>query len=162
MRFLEMLRWVIEDGQSQVVRGGFRAKAVSARKPLSLKMGQFNKLKYVTTLTSVSLYCNDELVDEVEIPSYQSLCSVVTDTEDTIYVKIVNFAEQPDEVSIELDCEVERDYTLSLLTGRAEDENTIDSPDNVRDVQLQQTGAARRFTYTAPAMSVNILTLKKA
>ena len=29
-------------------------------------------------------------------------------------------------------------------------------------VQLQQTGAARRFTYTAPAMSVNILTLKKA
>ena len=162
MRFLEMLRWVIEDGQSQVVRGSFRAKAVSARKPLSLKMGQFNKLKYVTTLTSVSLYCNDELVDEVEIPSYQSLCSVVTDTEDTIYVKIVNFAEQPDEVSIELDCEVERDYTLSLLTGRAEDENTIDSPDNVRDVQLQQTGAARRFTYTAPAMSVNILTLKKA
>ena len=31
----------------------------------------------------------------------------------------------------------------------------------VRDVTLQRSGASREFTYTAPALSVNILKLAK-
>ena len=35
------------------------------------------------------------------------------------------------------------------------------SPENVRDMLLQASGASRSFVYEAPAMSVNILTLAK-
>jgi len=64
-------------------------------------------------------------------------------------------------VEIELDCDVEADYTVGLLTGNAADENSIEKPENVHDVTLQVSGASRMFTYEAPALSVNILTLTK-
>lgn len=159
---LEMLRWVITDGKSKVIRGGGRVSDVSEEKPVNLKLGQYNKFKYVLTLTDVSLYLNDELIDVVKLPHYQSMCSVVTDTDDKVIIKVVNFDEREDDIEINLDCDVESAYTVGLLTGEPEDENYIDNPENVHDILVEKTGAARSFTYKAPAMSVNIITLKKA
>ncbi|MBE6935468.1 MAG: alpha-L-arabinofuranosidase [Ruminococcaceae bacterium] len=161
MRFLEMFRWVIRDGKSCVLRG-MRGTAISEEKEVKLLDGQYNKLSYIVKQPYVELYLNGELIDTVELPHYQSMCSVVTDTEDEIIIKAVNFDDVADDIEITLDCDVASEYTVGLLTGNAEDENTIENPDNVHDVLLNKTGAARTFTYTAPALSVNILTLKKA
>ena len=87
--------------------------------------------------------------------------STAADTEDGVILKIVNFADAEEPVEITLDCDVESAYTVGLLTGKAEDENSLEEPEKVRDVRLEKEGAARRFTYLAPALSVNILTLKK-
>ena len=57
---------------------------------------------------------------------------------------------------------MEKDYTVALLTGNATDENSLEEPEHVRDVLLQASGASQAFTYPAPALSVSILTLKKA
>ena len=76
-------------------------------------------------------------------------------------VKIVNFSDSPEPVEITLDCDVESEYTVGLLTGGATDENSLEDPEHVHDVLLQAAGASRSFTYEAPALSVNILTLKK-
>ena len=56
---------------------------------------------------------------------------------------------------------MEENYTVGLLSGNATDENSIEKPENVHDVTLQASGASRAFTYEAPALSVNILTLTK-
>lgn len=160
-RFLETLRWVIADGQSSVVRGMFRSSVVSPAKPVNIKYGEFNTLKYVATLKDVSLYINGELVDVAELPNYPSMSSVVTDTDEQVIIKIVNFSDNADDVEINIDCGVKGEYTVGLLTGAADAENTIENPECVRDVLLAKTGAARNFTYKAPALSVNVLTLTK-
>jgi hypothetical protein len=64
-------------------------------------------------------------------------------------------------VELTLDCDVQPDYSVGLLTGNATDENSLDAPENVHDVLLQAHGASRSFVYDAPALSVSILTLNK-
>ena len=87
--------------------------------------------------------------------------TVVTDTEDEVIVKIVNFFDEKEPVQINLDVDVESEYTVNYLTGNATDENSLEAPDNVHDEFIQLKGAAGSFTYEAPALSVNALRLKK-
>ena len=161
MRFLEVSRWSLSGGQSRIARDSFPPKPYSVPKPAGLRMNDWNRLKYTVSGHTVTLEVNGETIDTVELPSYPSMGTVATDTEDSVIVKIVNFGDAAEPVTITLDCDVEPDYTAALLTGNAEDENSIECPENVRDILLQASGASRSFTYTAPALSVNILTLRK-
>lgn len=158
---LEPIRWMIKDGQATVVRGGFRLESMAESVPVTLKINEYNHLHYELEETKVSLYLNDELIQTVELPHYQSACSVVTDNDTEVIIKYVNFAEQEDTVEISLDCDIEPDYTVERLSGKAEDENSLVYPDKVHDETLSMTGASRNFTYTAPPMSVNVLILNK-
>ena len=112
--------------------------------------------------TEVSLYLNDELIHMVELPHYQSMCSVVTDTEDEVMVKIVNFSEEKDAVEIHLDCDVASEYIASVLTGAADAENTLEEPEHVQDITMAMKGAGRDFVFNASGLSVNVLRLKKS
>ena len=49
----------------------------------------------------------------------------------------------------------------AALQRNATDENSLEDPEHVRDVTLERSGASREFTYTAPALSVNVLKLVK-
>lgn len=158
---LEPIRWMLSDGKATVVRGGLNPQPMSEAKDVQLKMGEYNKIHYVLTRKQVSLYLNDELIEVVELPNYPSMCSVVTDTEEEVIVKVVNFAEAEDDVTISLDCNVCPEYRVELMTGNAEDENTLDEPEKVHDIVKEMTGASKEFVYTAPALSVNVIILKK-
>ena len=161
MRFLEVSRWILSGGKSRVARGSLRLNDLSAPKDVHLHMNAYNHLKYTVSGHTLTLEVNDEFVDAVELPHYPAMGTVATDTEDSVIVKIVNFADAPEPVEIALDCEVEPEYTVGLLTGSAADENSLDAPTNVHDVRLQADGAGRTFVYEAPALSVNVLTLRK-
>lgn len=152
---------MLSDGKATVVRGGLNPQPMSEAKDVQLKMGEYNKIHYVLTRKQVSLYLNDELIEVVELPNYPSMCSVVTDTEEEVIVKVVNFAEAEDDVTISLDCNVCPEYRVELMTGNAEDENTLDEPEKVHDIVKEMTGASKEFIYTAPALSVNVIILKK-
>ena len=56
---------------------------------------------------------------------------------------------------------MESEYIVNYLKGNATDENSLEAPDKVHDEFIQLNGAARSFTYEAPALSVNALRLKK-
>ena len=161
MRFLEVSRWILSGGKSWVARDSFPAKPVSDVREAVLKQNAFNHLKYTVSGHSVTLEVNGETVDTVELPAFPAMGTVATEDEEYVYAKIVNFAEEAEPVEITLDCDVEADYTVGLLTGNATDENSLGKPENVRDTTLRASGASRRFTYEAPALSVNILKLKK-
>ena len=161
MRFLEVSRWILSGGKSWVARGSFPPKPISEPADAPLKAGAFNHLKYTVSGHRLILEVNGETVDTVELAHYPAMGSTAADTEDGVILKIVNFADAEEPVEITLDCDVESAYTVGLLTGKAEDENSLEEPEKVRDVRLEKEGAARRFTYAAPALSVNILTLKK-
>ena len=109
----------------------------------------------------MTLEVNGAELDTVELPSYPAMGTVATDTDDKVIIKIVNFSDRAEPAEITLDCDVEADYTVGLLTGGATDENSLENPENVHDVLLQATGASRVFVYETPALSVNILTLTK-
>ena len=161
MRFLEVSRWILSDGKSWVARDSFPPRPISAAREVRLKMNGYNHLKYTVSGHRVALEVNGEAIDTVELPSYPAMGCVATDTEEKVIIKAVNFADTPEPVEIRLDCEVEPDYTVGLLTGNATDENSLDTPENVHDVLLQASGAAGCFTYEAPALSVSVLTLTK-
>ena len=161
MRFLEVSRWILSDGKSYVARDSFPAKAISEAKEVRLKEGEFNHLKYTVSGHEITLEVNGEVIDTVELPYYPAMGTVVTDTDDEVIVKIVNFADEKEKVEITLDVDVESHYTVNILTGAAEDENSLDAPERVCDKILQAEGASRSFTYEAPALSVNALRLKK-
>ena len=161
MRFLEVSRWIISDGKSWVARDSFPANPISEPKPVRLERNAFNRLKYTVSGHNFILEVNGETVDTVDFPSYPAMGTVATADEKQVILKIVNFGDSDEPVEIALDCDVEPDYTVGLLTGKAADENSLDDPEHVHDVQFQASGASRSFTYTAPALSVNILTMKK-
>ena len=161
MRFLEVSRWILSGGKSYVARDSFPPKPISEIKEVSLKKNEFNHLKYTVNGHFVTLEVNGETVDTVELPSYPAMGTVATEDDKYVFVKIVNFADSAEPVEITLDCDVKENYTVGLLTGNATDENSIERPENVHDMTLQASGASRVFTYEAPALSVNILTLTK-
>lgn len=159
---LEPLRWMFTDGKATLVRGGFRPEPVAESREVVLRYNEYNKVHYDLKETEVSLYLNDELIQVVELPHYQSMCSVVTDTEDEVIVKIVNFSEEKDAVEIHLDCDVASEYIASVLTGAADAENTLEDPEHVHDITMAMKGAGRDFVFNASGLSVNVLRLKKS
>ena len=161
MRFLEVSRWILSGGKSFVARGTFPPVPLSEPKEVRLQMNEFNRLKYTVSGHRLTLEINGEAVDTVELASYPAMGTVAADSEDSVILKIVNFSETAEPVEITLDCDVKPDYTVGLLTGGAEDVNSIDLPENVRDTVLRASGAARSFVYEAPPLSVNVLTLEK-
>ncbi len=161
MRFLEVSRWILSGGKSWIARGSFPAKPISEAKDVPLRMNEFNTLKYTVAGHRITLEVNGETVDTAELASYPAMGTVATATDGTVILKIVNFGDAEEPVEITLDCDVEPEYTVGLLTGGATDENSLEEPEHVRDVLLQAGGAARNFVYTAPALSASILTLKK-
>ena len=161
MRFLEVSRWIISEENSYVARDSFPPKPISESKKVSLKKNDYNHLKYTVSGHSVILEINGEVVDTVELPYYPAMGSVVTDTDEEVIIKIVNFADEAEPVEITLDCDVESDYTVNLLAGNATDENSLENPEQVHDEVIEKTGASRAFVYDAPALSVSAIRLKK-
>ena len=158
---LEPLRWMFRDGQAMLMRGAFRLEPVVPPVNLNMRYGEFNKVHYVLRDTEVDLYLNDELIQTVELPNYPSMCSVCTDSDEEVIIKIVNFSENEDDVQITLDCDVESEYRVEYLTGEADAENTLADPEHVRDRQETGVGAGREFVFSAAPLSVNVLILKK-
>jgi alpha-N-arabinofuranosidase len=158
---LEPLRWMFRDGQATLMRGAFRLEPVAEPVNVNVRYGEFNKVHYILRDTEVDLYLNDELIQTVELPNYPSMCSVSTDSEEEVIIKIVNFSEKEDDVQISLDCDLESEYRVEYLTGKADAENTLDDPEHVCDKQEIRTGADREFVFYAAPLSVNVLILKK-
>lgn len=158
---LEPLRWMFKDGQATLMRGGFRLEPVAEPVNVNVRYGEFNKVHYELKSTEVDLYLNDELIQTVELPNYPSMCSVCTDSDEEVIIKIVNFSGNEDDVQITLDCDVESEYKVEYLTGEADAENTLADPEHVRDRQEIRMGAGRVFVFNASPLSVNVLILKK-
>ena len=161
MRFLEASRWILSGGKSWVARDSFPCRPVSETREAPLVLNAFNHLKYTVSGHFVTLEVNGETVDTAELPFYPAMGTVATEDDERVYVKIVNFADSAEPVEITLDCDVEADYTVGLLTGNATDENSLEDPVRVRDTVVRGSGASRAFTYTAPALSVSVLELVK-
>jgi alpha-L-arabinofuranosidase len=70
-------------------------------------------------------------------------------------------SEEDDEIKIKLDCDVENDYEAYVISGEKTAENSFEHPQNICDISYRLTGSAREFTYNAPALSVNVIRLKK-
>jgi alpha-N-arabinofuranosidase len=158
---LEPLRFVIRDGKAQIVRGTIMPKPVSEQKSVELAADRFHKLRCEVAEGFLRCYVNGKFVVSTELPHYPTMASVTTVTDREIIIKAVNFADTADEIAISLDCEVESDYTLSILSGAADAENSLENPDNVHDEVVSRSGAAKEFRYTAPPLSASVLRLRK-
>lgn len=155
-------QWRIKEGISTLIEvRNHEDILLTSEASVKLIPGAYNKFKYIVTGKNMSLYINDELIQEASVPNFPSMASVVCDKEDEVIIKIVNMAPDSDDINISLDCEVESDYRVELLTGGKYDENTIDHPTVVQDIEIKLAGASNYFTYCAPAFSLSVIHLKK-
>lgn len=158
---LEPLRWMFKDGVATLMRGGLRMEAIAEPVEVKMEYGCFNKVHYELEEKYVKLYLNGEHIQTVELPNYPAMCSVVTETEEEILVKVVNFSEHENQVEIQLDIPVQSDYTVEMLRGAADAENTLEHPTNVCDETIKLSGAGQKFVFKAEPLSVNVLHLRK-
>lgn len=128
---------------------------------ISVKPGEYHRFGYETDGKQIRLYVDGELQKEISIPYGPAFVSVVTDTKDEIIIKAVNFAGDVDPVSITLDCQVQGDYTVTLLSGEKGDENSFEEPEKVKNITVNMHGASSEFVYETPPYSVSVLRLKK-
>ena len=101
-------------------------------------------------------------VEETNKEDLPGVALTATTEGDDIIIKIINVKGEADSMEIDLDCSVQPDYTVQILT--ADDPhaaNSFDDPLAVSPKTLTRSGAAQTFIYDAPPYSLNILTLKK-
>lgn len=163
MRSVRRFDWTINGSTSTVSEGSFaRRTYLGEDAQISVDLEKYNTYKVVTRSGGFDCYINGELIQSATLTSHPAVSSVSATDGDKIIVKIVNINGEIDNADIILDCEVQSDYSVQLLTGDGPDAmNTIDNPDAVKPVSMSMTGAAREFTYRVPAYSLNILTFKK-
>lgn len=123
--------------------------------------GAYHRFGYETDGKKICLFLDGVLQKEIMIPSSPSFASVVCDTGDEVIIKAVNLSSEPDMIQISLDCEVKSGYTVNVLTGAKDAQNSFEEPEKVHDITVQSQGAAAEFSYEAPPYSVNVLRLKK-
>lgn len=154
--------WKIKDGISTFEEKSFpQSIELSASAEAELKTGEFNQFRYEVNGKKMLLYLNGKLLHEASVPAFQALTAIVSDTDSEIIIKAVNMSEENDEIEITLDCDVENDYEAYVVSGEKTAENSFDNPQNVCDVIYSLTGSARKFVYKAPALSANVIRLKK-
>lgn len=151
-----------EGGQCSLEEFGFmHDNKLTEDFAISVKPGEYHRFGYETDGKQIRLYVDGELQKEISISYGPAFVSVVTDTKDEIIIKAVNFAGDVDPVSITLDCQVQGDYTVTLLSGEKGDENSFEESEKVKNITVNMHGASSEFVYEAPPYSVSVLRLKK-
>jgi hypothetical protein len=152
--------WTIQDGVSRVVLPRFMEEArLAPDTGLKLETG-WHDFRINTRIDGFDVSVDGIPVQTARVATYPSIeCSADTDA-DRILVKIANFTQQAESVEISLDCAVADGYAVEILTGEPLGENSMEHPENIFPYSEKRTGAGRRFTYIAHAMSLNILQLK--
>jgi hypothetical protein len=154
--------WRIKDGMSTFVERAYPHETeLSAAAEAKLEIGAFNHFCYEADGRTMRLYLNGKLLHEASVPSFQAISSVACGTDTQIIIKTVNMSEEEQDIEIILDCEVEDQYEVLRISGEKTAENSFERPDNISDKAYRLTGAASEFTYKAPALSVNVIRLKK-
>uniref|UniRef100_S0DDZ1 Glycoside hydrolase family 51 protein n=1 Tax=termite gut metagenome TaxID=433724 RepID=S0DDZ1_9ZZZZ len=155
--------WTVDGAKSSVIdMRRYRTRALAGDIPLKVNLGDFNTYKVVMRTDGFDCYLNGALVQSAKLPSYPAISSVVTTDDRTVFVKIVNMTARENMVELFLDCDVESDYEVDILTGEGPDAtNTFENPAAVSAVTKSLTGAGARFTYSALPYSLNILRLIK-
>ena len=159
--------WGLYDGEGVTEDTRYRMRfRQQPGKPRGVKLDidytRFNTYKIVTRPDGYDCYIDGVLVQSADLRKYPAVAATASVDGDTVIVKIVNISNTDREVRIELDCEVAAKGQAQVLTGRPDAVNTLDDPERVCVMGKTISGAARRFSYGAPACSVSVLRLKKA
>lgn len=150
--------WKVNGGQCSLEEFGYmHDNKLTEDFAISVKPGEYHRFGYETDGKQICLYVDGELQKEISIPYGPAFVSVVTNTKDEIIIKAVNFAGDVDPVSITLDCQVQGDYTVTLLSGEKGDENSFEEPEKVKNITVNMHGASSEFVYEAPPYSVSAL-----
>lgn len=159
---LRCFEWTL-DGRKSAVSEFYYSKhfPLGDTTEAELDLTQYHTYKLVTRDDGFDCYIDGVLIHKADLPKYPAITSSASVDGESVIIKIVNFTKKPEEIEINLDCSVQDVYTATVLTGNPEDENTLEHPNSVSPTVTSHTGASQKFTYSAPAYSLNILKLQK-
>lgn len=163
---IKPLRWMIDPvkGSSSFVQSQYPEDIVlSVREGLPTDQGEpeYHHYAVQTDGEAITLCIDGQEIHKVHVPTYRSLGTVVTDTDKEVIIKLVNMENTAKDIDIHLDRAVKSSYQVSCVDGDPQAANTFTEPEKVSIRTWTGSGAAKDFTYQAPASSVQVLTLTK-
>ena len=163
MASMRCFTWTVGGGESAVSESYNRTHfPVGEKVSVEAEPGVYHRYRVETHEDGFDCYLDGELVHQAKLPTYPSIAASAETDDSEVIVKLVNIIGAPEQVAIELDCPVEPDYSVQLLTHEdPEAENSLEQPRRVAPVQYEASGAAGQFSYEAPAYSLSVLRLKK-
>ena len=163
MRSVRCFLWTLDGSTSSVSEGTqWRSEPVGPSVDAEVSLGEYHLYKVEAHDDGFDCYIDGRLVHQAKVPQYPSVEASATTDEDSVIIKLVNITGTAVPVEIELDCQVESEYTVQVLSNTdAEARNTLDKPDAVAPETRVLSGAGESFTYEAPAYSLSVLVLKK-
>lgn len=155
--------WKIENGQGtteEQTMYGMRDMPVQ-KTDLDIDYSRFNTYKIVANRFGYDCYINDRLVQKKVLELHPAVYAVATAEDDTVILKLVHVGTQTSDVTIQLDCDIDRKIDLEVLSGGLDEGNSFKHADNIVPRHSQLDCGAQTFQYAAPGSSISILKMKK-
>ena len=141
------------------------AKSIGGNEvPARIETGRWYDIRIELEGPRIRCYLDGKLVHDVQDRGLPALAAVAsrTDRDGGIILKVVNVSDAAQDARIELEGVRKLRPTAQAwtLSGRPEDENTLEQPARVAPRQTKVRGLSKEFAYRFPAHSLTVLRLK--
>jgi alpha-L-arabinofuranosidase len=134
--------------------------------PGKIETGRWYDIRIELQDAHLRCYLDGKLIHDIVYPSYPALHAVASRVNATgdVLLKVVNVSEKDQSTKLDLRGiqGVQSSASATLLTGKPEDENTVEEPTRVAPTQGTISNAGSSFVHSFPANSVTVLRLKAA
>ncbi len=159
---MEYYGWVIENGTG---RGSYlyryQEHPLSQPVELPIRYGEFNEFTLKATATGYDCWVNGEYVGRVEDRKYGRIETIVTEDEQSVYIKLLNQSDRAETAVIECPIPVQSSFGWKQISGEPDERNSLEEPERIAAVSGSAEGAGREFVFETPAWSFTVLRLDK-
>lgn len=156
--------WRLENGKSATREPGlFETKLPDAeQKEVDLDFSQFHTYKIIARKEGYDCLIDDILVEHKTQKKYPEVIASASIDNDCVIVKVVSTAEEEKEIEIILDCDIQEEAEVNVISAPLDACNSFEEKDRVSCSMSKIKCEKNRVNYKALAYSVSVLVLKRA
>ena len=152
--------WRIHNGRGTLEAAAYMQRGEVPYEELDIDYSGYNHFRIDARHGGYDCLLNGRLVQSREHALHDTVYAVATSDGDEVILKLIRVGEECD-VMVQLDCEVDPDYTVQTLSAPLDAVNSFENKDNVSVRTSQRSGASSEFIFRAEKNSVNVLRLRK-
>lgn len=156
--------WRLENGKSATREPDLFEKELpeSEQKVVELDFSQFHTYKIVAGKEGYDCLIDDILIEHKTHKKHSVVTASASVDDNFVFVKVVSIAEEEKKIEIMLDCEVQDEAEVNVISAPLDACNSFEGKKHVSSKVSKIKCEKNSVVYKAPAHSVSVLVLKKA